>query len=126
MQVQKIAQLVLDGRVKDGAGDLHPAAEVPGHQVRRRDEILRVRPPAKDVDSGVLQIPPDDAGDLDVLRLVQHPRPQAADAADNELDLNARLGRLAQFVNDLTLRDGVDLEAEVPLWPFGDLLVDER
>ena len=126
MQVQKIAQLVLDGRVKDGAGDLHPTAKIPGHQVRRRDEILRVRPPAKDVDSGVLQIPPDDAGDLNVLRLVQHPRPQAADAADNELDLNARLGRLAQFVNDLTLRDGIDLEAEVPLWPFGDLLVDER
>ena len=126
MQVQKIAQLVLDGLVKDGTGDLHPAAEVPGHQVRRRDEILRVRPPAKDVNSGVLQIPPDDAGDLNVLRLVQHPRPQAADAADNELDLNARLGRLAQFVNDLTLRDGIDLEAEVPLWPFGDLLVDER
>ena len=115
MQVQKIAQLVLDGLVKDGTGDLHPAAEVPGHQVRRRDEILRVRPPAKDVDSGVLQIPPDDAGDLNVLRLVQHPRPQAADAADNELDLNARLGRLAQLVNDLTLRDGVDLEAEVSL-----------
>ena len=74
----------------------------------------------------MLQIPPDDAGDLNVLRLVQHPRPQAADAADNELDLNARLGRLTQLVNDLTLRDGVDLEAEVPLWPFGDLLVDER
>jgi hypothetical protein len=54
----------------------------------------------------MLEKPPDDALDVDVLGEVGNAGPQAANAAHDEIDFDASLARLVQRVDDL----GVDQE----------------
>ena len=61
----------------------------------------------------MLQKPPDDAGNMDMLRLARNTRQDTADAADDELHLDARTGCFDQLVNDLALGDGVCFDADV-------------
>lgn len=123
--VQDGLELALDLLVPDGAGDLHPPLEVPRHQVCRGDEVLHLVPLAKDIDPGVLQVPAHDAGDLDVLGLQQHPGADAADAPDDHLHLDPRLGGLLELVDDVPFGDGVGLDADVPVAALVDLRLDQ-
>ena len=118
-------ELLLHLRVIDGAGDLHPAVEVPGHEVRRGDVYPGVLPPAEAVDPPVLQIAAHDAGDVDILRVGGNPRPQAADAPQDHLDLDPGAGGLRQLVHDLPLSHGVGLDADIAVGALGHLLLDE-
>ena len=118
-------QLGADLRVVDGAGDLHPAVEVAGHKVRRGDPQPGLPPPSETVDAPVLQIAAHDAGDMDVLRPGGDAGAQAADAPQDQLDLDPCLGGLRQLVHHLPLRHGVGLDADTALGALGDLPVDE-
>ena len=92
LRVEDPEELPFDLLVIDGAGDLHPAVQVAGHEVRGGDKELRVRPAAKAVDPPVLQIPAHDAGDMDVLRLPGDAGTETADAPQNQLYLDPRPG----------------------------------
>ena len=72
----------------------------------------------------MLQKASDDAGDMDVIRLARYARQNAADAADDELDLHARAGRLRQLVNDFALGDGIGLDADIAALSQRNLPVD--
>ena len=61
----------------------------------------------------MLQKPPDDADNMDMLRLARNTRQDTADAADDELHLDARTGCFGQLVNDLALGDGVCFDAQM-------------
>ena len=50
---------------------------------------------------------------MDMLRLARNTRQDTADAADDELHLDARTGCFGQLVNDLALGDGVCFDADV-------------
>ena len=54
LAVQHPPQLLLQLGVVDGTGDLHPAVQVPGHQVGGGQIHRPLLPPAKDIDPGVL------------------------------------------------------------------------
>ena len=121
--VEDPQQLLPDLRVVDGAHDLHPAVQVPGHHIGGRDEHLRAFSPAKAVDAPVLQIAAHDAGHMDIFRPGGNPRTQAADAPQDQLDLHPGAGRLRELIHDLPLRNGVGLDADIALLPLGDLSV---
>ena len=75
----------------------------------------------------MLQIPSDDALDADVVGVALDARAQAADAADDHLDLDAGLGGLNQLFHDLHVVEGVDLDEDVALSAGAagvDLLLD--
>lgn len=72
----------------------------------------------------MLQKAADDARDMDMLRLAGHARQDAADAANDELDFNAHAGRFRQLVDDLTLGDGIGLDADIAVLSQRNLLVD--
>src|SRR3546814_17967065 len=69
--------------------------------------------------AAVLQKPADDALDPDVVRQAADARPQAADAADHEIDLHAGLGRAVQPVDDLVIDQGIQLHPDMPGTPLG-------
>src|SRR3546814_16770903 len=72
--------------------------------------------------AAVLQKPADDALDPDVVRQAADARPQAADAADHEIDLHAGLGRAVQPVDDLVIDQGIQLRPDMPGPPLGGML----
>lgn len=110
-------------RVIDGAGDLYPAVQVPGHQVRGGDIYGLALAPAEKIDPGVLQKPAHHAGDADVVCAAGNTRQEAANAPDDELDLYPCLGGIPELINDLPLGDRVGLDADIPLAAQPDLLV---
>ena len=60
-------------------------------------------------DAGVLQEAADDALDPDVLRQARNAGPQAADAADDQVDRHAGLAGGVEGVDDLRIDQGVQL-----------------
>ena len=72
----------------------------------------------------MLQKTPDDAGDMNVFRLAGHTRQNAADAADDELNFHARARCIRQLVDDLSLGDGVRLDADIAVFAKRNLPVD--
>ena len=68
---------------------LHPVVEVARHEVRGPDEVPRLLARAEPEDPRVLEVAADDRTHADPLRQPGDPRPQAADAADDEFDLRA-------------------------------------
>ena len=57
----------------------------------------------------MLQKAPYNADDIDVIRLPRDMGDNAADAADNHLNLYASLGSFSQFIDELALGDGIHL-----------------
>ena len=74
----------------------------------------------------MLQIAPDDADDADVLRLARHAGEDAADAADDEVYLDARLRGLAQFADEVDVGQRVYLDEHPPGLALGYLAVHQR
>ena len=71
----------------------------------------------------MLQIAPHDAADAEVLRFSGHAGQDAADAADDHVDLHAGAGGLHELFDDVHIGNGVDLDADAALLPLGDLRV---
>ena len=67
----------------------------------------------------------DHAGDFDVVGLSGHARAQAADAADEEFHLDARLGALDELVHQVGVVEGVHLNGDMARGAFGNLPVEE-
>ncbi len=75
----------------DREHDLDAAAKVARHPVGRGEEDFRLVAIFEISDPRMLEVFVDDADDPDIVRDAWHPRPQAADAADDQVDLYARL-----------------------------------
>ena len=95
------------------AGDFHAAVEVARHEIGGRNIILRIFIASELINTAMLQKASDDAGDMNILRLNDHTRQDAANAANDELDFNARAGSRCQLVDDLALGDGIGLDADI-------------
>ena len=124
----------MHGRIVDRHQRLNAPVHVPLHPVGRTDENPGVPAGqqvavAEGVDAAVLQEPPDDRLDADILRQPGHARPQAADAADHRHDLHAGAGRLIQRVDQFHVGQAVHLQPDgrrLALAGEGDFLVDQR
>ena len=84
---------------------LDAAVEVALHQVGGGDVDTRLgvrqaMAVAEGVDAAVLEEAADDRLDADVVRQARHSRPQAADAAHDEVDLHAGLAGVVERVDD--------------------------
>lgn len=124
--VQNVIQAGLGVGGIDGTDDLHPALGVAGHHVRRTQEEALVLSRAKAVDAGVLQKAPHHAGDGDVLRVAGDAGPQAADAADDEIDPNPCTRGLGQLFHDIVVGEGVHLHDDAAVAAPGGLFPDEQ
>lgn len=106
------------------AGDLHAAVEVARHEIGGRDIILRIFIAPELINAAMLQKAPDDAGDIDILRFTGYTRQDAADAANDELNLYACAGRFGQLVDDLAFGDGIGLDAGITILAKRDVRAD--
>src|SRR6185312_9452238 len=86
--------------------------EVAWHQVRRADVDLPVPVTLEGVDPGVLEEAPDDRDDADVLGYARDARPQAADAADVEVDRHAGLRGGVQRADAAAVDQRVHLQGD--------------
>ena len=93
----------------DREHDLDAAAEVAGHPVGRGEEDLGLVAVLEVGDPRVLEVLVDDADDADVVRDAGHARPQAADAADDQVDPHAGLRGAVEHLDDLGVDQRVDL-----------------
>src|SRR5260221_486752 len=90
-----VEHLTMDGWVLNRHQGLDAPVEIARHPVRRGDEDLGVVgwqlvAVGEADDAAMLEEAADDALDADILGQAGHPGPQAADAADDEVDLNPR------------------------------------
>src|SRR5262247_737839 len=74
-------------------------------------------------DSRVLEKAADDRADADRFAEAGDARPEAAEAANDEIDWNARARRLAQRCNDLRIFQLIHL-GDDPGWPSGGAMLD--
>src|SRR5699024_9070326 len=68
--------------------------------------------PGEGEDAGVLEEAAEDRADADVLAQPRDPGAQRADAADDDVDLDPRLARPVQRVDDGLVDDRVDLDLD--------------
>ena len=73
--------------VLDREEDLDAAAQVARHEVGAADDEAVLAAAVEPVDAAVLEVAADDAADADVLGEPGHAGPQAADPADDQVDL---------------------------------------
>src|SRR5208282_4047283 len=93
---------------------LDPAVEIPRHPIGGRDENLRVRrgqnmAVCEADDTAMFEKAPDDALDPDIFGKSRNTWAQAANAAHDEIDLNARLARAVERVDHLRIDDRIEL-----------------
>ena len=69
---------------------------------------------------------PHHAGDGDVLRVAGDAGPQAADAADDEIDPNPCTRGLGQLFHDIVVGEGVHLHDDAAVAAPGGLFPDEQ
>ena len=109
-----VQHLLMHGRIVDRNQGLDAAVEVARHPVRRGDVDLGLRrrqsmTRAEADDAAMLEEAADDALYPDVLGQAGHARPQAADAAHDELDLHARLAGAVERVDHARIDQRVEL-----------------
>ena len=107
-------QLLVHRRVQDRRQRLDATIEIARHQIGRGNIELglgrgQAVAGAEGIDAGVLEEAPDDRLDADVLRQARNARPQAADAAHDEIDLDAGLARVIERIDDLGIDQRVAL-----------------
>src|SRR5919198_3013009 len=108
-EVEDQLQLLSDLVRLDRGERLHAVVEVALHHVRAADVYLFVAAVLEVEDARVLEKAADDAADVDVLAQALHARTKHADAADDEIDLDARLGRRVERVDDTLVGEVVHL-----------------
>ncbi len=117
--------------VMDGAGGFDSAREVAIHPVGRADQVGVVfefgRAIGEAVDAGVFEESPDDRADGDVFAHVGDSWAQAAEPADDQVDLDACVGSLVEGFDDLAVFHRVHLGEDMggfASFGVGDLVVD--
>ena len=68
LQVEYVLQLLLHCLISHRAQYLNPVVDIPGHQVRRAQQILGLTPIVEDINAGVFEIPVNNADRLNVVR----------------------------------------------------------
>src|SRR5262249_3356447 len=99
------------------------------HEIGAADEHRRVAAVLEPEDARVLEEAPDDGTNGDAIADARDPRPQAADAADDEIDTYARLRRAVESLDDFVVRQAVQLGDDPRGAPFTGVLhlaIDHR
>ena len=112
-----VEHLLVHGRIEDRHDRLDAPVEVARHHVGRADIDQRLRrrqamAVAEAEDAGVLEEAADDRLDADVLRQAGNAGPQAADAAHDEVDLDAGRAGVVERVDDLRIDERVQLHPD--------------
>ena len=68
LQVEYVLQLLLHCPISHRAQYLNPVVDIPGHQVRRAQQILGLTPIVENINTGVLEIPVNNADRFNVVR----------------------------------------------------------
>ena len=97
------------GGVLDGHHHLDPAMEVARHPVGAGEVHLVLAAVGELEHAPVLEVAVDQRAHLDGLGDLGDPRPQAADAADEQRDLHARLRRAVERLDDVLVDERVHL-----------------
>ena len=111
-----LAEARCERRILDRGHHLDPPIQIARHQVGRsdrEDRPARVAPEAED--PGMLEESSHDRTDPDPIRQARDPRPQAADAPDDQIDLRAGLGGAVELVDQLGVGEAVDLDDDAPV-----------
>jgi hypothetical protein len=100
-----------------GTEHLDAAVEIARHHVGRGDvdrglAVRQAVTAAEAVDAAVLEEAADDRLDADAFRQAGHARPQAADAAHHEVDLDARARGFIERVDDLRIDQRIHLHPD--------------
>ena len=110
VDAKDVVQTLLQVAVEDLGDAFDPVVQVARHEVGRADERLRsALLAAEAIDPRVLEVPADQGADADVLRQTGHPGLQAADAADDQVDVGPRLRGLVQGVDHVGVDQAVHL-----------------
>ena len=107
--------LVAQRLVQDRPGDFDALVHVARHEVGAGQVQLAILARAEAVHAAVLEQLADDGHLAHPIGVAFHPRQDAGDAAHEQIDGHARLGRLDQFVDDLLVGDGIRLEEQPAL-----------
>ena len=92
LDLKDLGEPFLQRRIHDGHHGLHSPIEVAGHEVRRPEvELGRVAVRAESKDSRVLEETAHQRSDSDSLRKTGHAGAQAAETADDQIDLRPGL-----------------------------------
>src|SRR5579864_4578960 len=110
VDLEDLRQATAQSRIGDRDDRLDAAVEVARHEVGRAEEVLRLAAVAEAKDARMLEEVTDDGPHSDALRKARDARTQRAHAADQEVDLGARLRCGVQRVDDLGVDQVVDLE----------------
>src|ERR671916_2061739 len=121
LEVEEAADLLAVAPLAQGEGGLHAAVEVALHQVGAA-EVDRLLVGAEGEDAGMLQEAAHEGDDADVLAHALDARPQAADAAHNQVYLHPGLRRLVEQLYYLGVRERVGLAGDPGRLPVLHLL----
>ena len=92
LDLKDLGEPFLQRRIHDGHHGLHSPIEVAGHEVRRPEvELGRVAVRAESKDSRVLEETAHQRAHSDAVRKAGHARAQAAETADDQIDLRPGL-----------------------------------
>lgn len=94
-------------RVFDGEHDFDSVVEVPWHEVGACDVEVRFAVVMEEVDAAVFEKPADDGANADVLAESGHAGAQAADASNDEVDLNAGFGCLVKRFDEGGIHEAI-------------------
>src|SRR5690606_36397048 len=115
IKVELLADARLQRRVEDREHDLDAAEEVAVHPVGARAVELVGTAVQEPVAAALLEETPHDRAHVDVLGDARNAGPQAADAAHDQVDADARAGSLVQRADDLGLYERIQLRDDVAL-----------
>ena len=101
--------------VLQGKHDLNAPVEISGHPVRGSHVEFFVAAVSEAEDACMLQESSDYRAHGDVLRYARNPDPEAADSAHNQLNLNARRGRLIELRNHVPVAERIHLGDDISL-----------
>ncbi len=107
----------LHGRLLDWEQDFDPPIQVARHQIGAAHVKRRIAIVVEVVDARMLQEAADDTHHLDIIADSGDARTQAANTANDQIDLHARLGRHIEMADDLAIHQRIAFEDEPPLRP---------
>src|SRR5215470_3948811 len=124
-----VAKTMRERAILEGHDDLHAAIEIPRHQVRAADEHLLRAAIAEVPRAAVLQEPSDDAAHPNAVADAGDAWSQRGNAPDDEIHLNAGLGRAVKKIDSGCVDERVHLQDDVRGFPScrpAHLTFDER
>src|ERR1700687_2360358 len=91
----------------DRCDNLHAPVEMARHPVRRPEVDLFVAVVPEIEDARVLEEASDDAHHFDAIADSRYSRPEAADAADDEIDVHSTLRRVVEVLDEIRIDEGI-------------------